>query len=89
MSDFCASCRFDARVRTGDQACPFNFLYWNFLLEHEDRLRAQPRLGRNVLALRHLDSEERERVRREARTFLASLQAPAGSKAARKGEGEK
>lgn len=78
MSDFCASCRYDAHARTGDQACPFNFLYWNFLLEHEERLRSQPRLGRNVLGLRYLGSEEREQVRREARAFLAALQARAG-----------
>jgi deoxyribodipyrimidine photolyase-related protein len=32
-----------------------NFLYWNFLLEHEISLRANPRLGRSVLGPRHLD----------------------------------
>jgi len=73
MSDYCRSCRCDHQQQAGEDACPFNFLYWNFLLEHEATLRANPRLGRNVLGLRHLDEEERSAVRRRARSFLDGL----------------
>lgn len=76
MGDYCSSCVYDHRARTGETACPFNFLYWNFLLMHEDTLRANPRMGRNVLGLRYLDSLERERVRSQALAFLESLDAP-------------
>jgi deoxyribodipyrimidine photolyase-related protein len=71
MSDYCAGCRYNKKARTGPDACPFNFLYWNFLLEHEARLRANPRLGNAVLGLRHLDDDERARVREQATAFLA------------------
>lgn len=70
MSDYCRSCRYHHKQRTGEDACPFNFLYWNFLLEQEATLRANPRLGRNVLGLRFLDAEERSAVRRQAQAFL-------------------
>jgi deoxyribodipyrimidine photolyase-related protein len=70
MSDYCLACRFDRRSRTGPDACPYNFLYWNFLLEHEKVLRATPRLGRSVLGLRHLGEEERAEVCRQAADFL-------------------
>jgi deoxyribodipyrimidine photolyase-related protein len=70
MSDHCAGCRTTPSSDTATQACPFNFLYWNFLLEHEEKLRANPRLGRNVLGLRYLDDEERAAVRAEAQTFF-------------------
>jgi deoxyribodipyrimidine photolyase-related protein len=70
MSDYCAGCRYDPKARTGPDACPFNFLYWNFLLEHEQRLRANPRLGNAVLGLRHLDDDEWGRVREQAGAFL-------------------
>jgi deoxyribodipyrimidine photolyase-related protein len=73
MSDYCTGCRFDKKTRTGEAACPFNFLYWNFLLEHEDVLRANPRLGRNVLGLRHLNDNERKQVRRQAAEFRENL----------------
>lgn len=73
MGDFCAGCRFDPKQRTGETACPYNFLYWNFILQHEARLRANPRTSQNVLGLRHLDEAERARVRAQAEVFLASL----------------
>ncbi len=73
MSDYCGSCRYQQTTRTGDDACPFNFLYWNFLIQHEKRLRANPRLGRNVLGLRHLDEAERSAVTEQAAEFLRTM----------------
>jgi len=73
MGDFCRGCRFDYKSRTGEDACPFNFLYWNFLIKHESQLRANPRSGKAVLGLRHLDDEERERVCEQAAAFLKKL----------------
>jgi hypothetical protein len=43
------------------------------LLEHESSLRANPRMGRSVLGLRHLDEKERRAVRRQARAYLDGL----------------
>ena len=73
MGDHCAGCRFNPKQRHGPDACPFNYLYWHFLLQHEARLRANPRLGRNVLGLRHLDEAERAAVRQAAAEFLKGL----------------
>jgi deoxyribodipyrimidine photolyase-related protein len=73
LSDYCQACRYHHQQRTSEDACPFNSLYWNFLLEHEATLRANPRLGRNVPGLRHLDEAERQAVRRQAQTFLDGL----------------
>jgi deoxyribodipyrimidine photolyase-related protein len=52
MSDYCAGCRYDPKVRIGEDACPFNYLYWNFLDRHRDQLNQQGRMG---LVLAHLD----------------------------------
>jgi deoxyribodipyrimidine photolyase-related protein len=76
MGDHCRDCRFDPRSRHGEDACPFNFLYWNFVLEHEERLAANPRTSRMVWGLKHLDTAERTAVRNEARNFLTSLSTP-------------
>ena len=70
MGDYCASCVYDPKRRTGSGACPFNLLYWNFLLEHETVLRTNPRLGPAVLGLARLNPDERALVRREAAAFL-------------------
>jgi deoxyribodipyrimidine photolyase-related protein len=74
MSDYCTGCRFNPKLRTGENACPYNYLYWNFILTHEQRLRANPRLGQNVLGLRHLDQAERQVVQAQAREFLEKLE---------------
>jgi len=73
MGDLCPSCRFDPGQRQGAKACPFNYLYWNFILQHQERLRANPRTSRNVANLRHLSDDERQAVQREARAFIDSL----------------
>ena len=46
MTDFCRGCRFDKSARTGDDACPFTTLYWDFLDRHRDRLRPNHRMAR-------------------------------------------
>jgi deoxyribodipyrimidine photolyase-related protein len=73
MGDSCAGCVYDPKRRSGPGACPFNLLYWNFLLEHEQALRANPRLGPAVLGLGRLGADERETIRQEAALVLEQL----------------
>jgi deoxyribodipyrimidine photolyase-related protein len=80
MGDYCPDCRYQPMVRTGEHACPFNPLYWNFLLQHEQLLRSSPRMGPNVLSLRHIDLEERQATQEQAEKYLATL--AAGSESA-------
>lgn len=51
MSNYCSECRYDPKIRTGADACPFNYLYWYFLARNEKQLRSNPRMG---LAYRNL-----------------------------------
>jgi len=74
MSDYCKGCAFNHKQRVGEDACPFNTLYWNFIIQHEKRLRANPRLGKNVLGLRHIDERERMLIVEQARAFLQGLE---------------
>lgn len=52
MSDYCKGCRYRASDRTGPNACPFNFFYWDFLARHRDKLTTQ---GRMSFILKNLD----------------------------------
>ena len=73
MSDYCRDCALDRKSRTGKDACPFNTLYWNFILQHEGALRSNPRMNRSLLGLRHLDDRERSLVRKYALRYLETL----------------
>ncbi len=73
MGDYCATCRFDSKQRVGEDACPFNYLYWHFLLKNEARLRANPRLGPAVLGLRNLSETDRQAVQSQAERFLSEI----------------
>ena len=41
MSDHCGNCRFDVKKKTGEGACPFNPLYWDFLIRNEKKTAQQ------------------------------------------------
>ena len=45
MSDYCRGCRYKVTVKTGEDACPFNPLYWHFLVRNREKLAANPRLA--------------------------------------------
>ncbi|MFP4269108.1 MAG: cryptochrome/photolyase family protein [Alphaproteobacteria bacterium] len=73
MSDFCQSCRYDVKTKNGPDACPFNYLYWNFVLENREHLKANPRLQPVLRTLARMTPEKIEAVRADSRRFLASL----------------
>ena len=73
MSDFCRGCAYDARERTGPRACPFNFLYWAFLLRNQKTLRGNPRMAMAYRTLAAWPLEERRAVAARAGAFLAAL----------------
>lgn len=70
MSDYCGGCQFDVKKRTGAGACPFNFLYWDFLMRNEERLQSNPRMAMPYKNLDRLAESERRAIVSEAKRFL-------------------
>jgi deoxyribodipyrimidine photolyase-related protein len=73
MSDYCGHCQFDPGIKTGPKACPYNYLYWNFLMEHEVVLGKNPRLAMPYRNLRRMAEVQKQVVRDDAKRFLESL----------------
>ncbi|MEM7445247.1 MAG: cryptochrome/photolyase family protein [Pseudomonadota bacterium] len=59
MSNHCAGCRYDVKQKTGEKACPFNALYWDFLDRNAERLRGNPRLGNPYRTWERMKPEKR------------------------------
>ena len=73
MSDFCSGCAYDVKLKTGQNACPFNYLYWNFLDTHGARLAGNVRMALPLRTLAGKGEQEMAEVRASARAFLAGL----------------
>ena len=63
MSDYCAGCHYDRKRRTGETACPFTTLYWDFLMRHRDEFVRNARLARQVRAAERLGDIDAVRIR--------------------------
>jgi deoxyribodipyrimidine photolyase-related protein len=66
MSPHCQGCSYDPTRRTGQAACPFTTLYWDFLMRHETRLAANPRMALQVKNVARLKDAEKKAIRERA-----------------------
>jgi deoxyribodipyrimidine photolyase-related protein len=79
MSDYCSGCAYDPAVKTGPGACPFNVLYWNFLIENRAALGKNPRMAMPYRTLDRMAPERRKAIVKEAAAFLAGLAGDTGA----------
>jgi deoxyribodipyrimidine photolyase-related protein len=73
MSDYCSGCRYSSTIKLGEKACPFNILYWDFLIRNQDRLGKNPRMAMPYNTLKKMDAARRDQIHTEATAFLDGL----------------
>ena len=73
MSDYCGDCRYRVKTKTDEDSCPFNALYWDFLIRNETPLGANPRLSRIYQNWRRMDASKREAYLLRAKRILEIL----------------
>ena len=73
MSDYCSSCEYEVKLKSGESACPFNYLYWNFLIANEPKLGRNPRLAMPYRTLSKMDAARRATIVADAARFLDDL----------------
>lgn len=73
MSDHCRGCAYRVEEKAGDRACPFNVLYWQFLLRHRERFAGNPRMAQMYRTWDRMDQGHRARVLETAEAVLARL----------------
>jgi deoxyribodipyrimidine photolyase-related protein len=66
MSPHCKGCRYDPAQRSGDDACPFTTLYWDFLMRHEKMLAKNPRMALQVKNVARLTAAQKHEVSERA-----------------------
>ena len=73
MSNYCAGCRYNVKEKQGPDACPFNYLYWDFLARNRKKLEDNPRLGPVYRTWDRMDDDRKKRVGHDAAAFLDTL----------------
>ena len=73
MSNYCKNCTYKVNEKTGDEACPFNYLYWDFLNRNHDKLRTNQRLAMIYKVLEKMDPEKKKHIIENSKTFLNRL----------------
>ncbi len=74
MSNYCKSCKYSVTKKTGKQACPFNYLYWNFVNNQRDTLE---KTGRSNFILTNYEKKgvnEKKAITSSSVNFLGSLE---------------
>jgi deoxyribodipyrimidine photolyase-related protein len=67
MGDDCSSCHYTPKESTGDRACPFTTLYWDFIDRHSDRFARNPRMATQVRAWAGRAEPVRQEIRARAK----------------------
>lgn len=73
MSDYCTNCRYDVKQRVGQNACPFNALYWDFIARNEGKLRKNPRMAMPYKNWERMTDTDKVALRGHAQQFLETL----------------
>ena len=73
MSNYCQNCRYDPETTTGDTACPFNALYWDFMARHETRLRGNQRLPYVYANWEKFGAAKQQAIRQQAQDIFTRM----------------
>ena len=74
MSNYCKSCSYKVTQKNGPDACPFNYLYWDFLDRNRDRLASNHRIGMMYKTFGRMTEEKQQAIRDDSRIFLSNLE---------------
>lgn len=74
MSNYCKNCRYKVNKKNGPDACPFNYLYWDFLNRNKDKLRSNHRLSMIYRTLERMDEEKTQAIKEDSKRFFKALE---------------
>ncbi|MBU3661482.1 MAG: cryptochrome/photolyase family protein [Flavobacteriales bacterium] len=73
MSNYCSNCYYKKELKTGEKACPFNSLYWNFYDRNEAKLASNPRIGMMYNVWRKMEQSQKTALLNQAEIYLNKI----------------
>ncbi|WP_372882212.1 cryptochrome/photolyase family protein [Psychromonas sp.] len=73
MSDYCKNCSYKVTQKNGVDACPFNYLYWDFLARNRDKLKSNQRIAMMYRTYDRMDNDKKQAIAYDSQQLLNSL----------------
>ncbi len=73
MSNYCNNCRYRSTEKTGPNACPFNYLYWDFLSRNQKKLQEKGRMVIPYMTWQKMSEELKKTIKNNSQQFLSDL----------------
>ena len=64
---------YDVKVKNGKDACPFNYLYWNFFLKNQEKLKNNPRLWTAFSNIKNMSEERKKQIENDSKEFMNTI----------------
>ena len=74
MSNYCKGCKYDPTTNDQPNSCPFNYLYWDFMIRNEKKLKPNPRLAYSYNTLNKMTDNKKRNFSKLSTDFLDSLE---------------
>lgn len=73
MSNYCKNCSYNVKEKNGELACPFNYLYWNFIFKHQTKFEKNPRMKMIYTQAYKMSDERKLQIKNDAEKFLKNI----------------
>jgi len=70
MGNYCKECSYSHTVKSGDKACPFNALYWNFLEEKKAHFKNNQRMSMMLSLLEKKSKDDLKELQERAKKII-------------------
>jgi deoxyribodipyrimidine photolyase-related protein len=74
MSNYCSGCFYNFKEKFGERGCPFNTLYWDFLIRNRKLLENNPRIGMGYRLLDKMKEGEVKKITERAAEVLKGIE---------------
>lgn len=72
MSNYCKDCHYNVKLKTEENACPFNSLYWNFLDDKKAYFQSNNRMSMMMRLLEKMDENHLAAMKSRAQDIIAN-----------------
>ncbi|MBE04863.1 MAG: cryptochrome/photolyase family protein [Gammaproteobacteria bacterium] len=73
MSNYCGNCSYKVSQKNGHDACPFNFLYWDFFDRNRDALKSNYRIGMIYSTFDKMPEGKKQAIRNDSKRFYKDI----------------